>query len=135
MNVWSHPVPAVWRPRSGRFVVRGPDVQEVVLYAWRERPGDDALSLNWALSVEGWARKHGWTLAGLEMHDGHPPCIFCGLGPRGHIPSWNGALCRPTCIMQGCERDTCIQAVVNGYQPACLRHFFEERVMVRGGVR
>lgn len=124
MNVWSHEHPAVWYdPRQTfPFTVRGPGVREQSFLTY------DRCDIH---SVTAWLRRLGIPLGDVAKYDGPAPCIFCARDARAHIPSWYGMLCRPTCIVQGCERDTCVQAVVGGYMPACLHHFFEQRVMVR----
>ena len=109
---------------SEHFVVRGPGIREARFDTIFER-------------VPAWARAQAYlelrgVTPGAIVHvDGGPACIFCERSRADHVPGAFGEHCRPHCVAPWCARPTCVQALVNGYQPACLHHFFEGKLMRR----
>lgn len=122
--IWSHPFPAIWyNPRATYpYIFRGPNMKERMFYKYDEEP--------W-VSVVHHVQEWGLDIDKIAKFDGRPPCIFCGKMFEEHGGELCGQSCRPKCIVQDCERDTCVQAVVNGYLPSCLKHFHEDRIARR----
>lgn len=53
-----------------------------------------------------------------------PPCVACGT--KGYHTGEQCIAGRSTCVRLGCNKKTCVQAMVNGGPPTCLSHYFNE---------
>lgn len=142
----SHSVPAIWRDvslneyeayenglvikrttRYETFVVRGPGIRETTVRDPFRREDDPPL---WAKATA-YLVMRGVASSNIKLFDGAPPCIFCEKYRAEHVEGFFGQHCRPRCHVERCSKVTCIQALVGGYLPACLHHFFEEKRMRR----
>jgi hypothetical protein len=109
------------------FVVRGRGIREKTIHDPFHRENAPPL---WALAAA-YLVMRGIDSADIKLHDGPPPCIFCEKYRDDHVEGFFGEHCRPQCHVPQCSKVTCVQALVGGYLPACLNHFFEGKAMRR----
>jgi hypothetical protein len=139
----SHPVHTIWRFTSTShsegpwdpvtriwmrtphhyeiFTVRGPGIRETRITSTMR---SELLPPAWA-QAQAYLIMRGADKSAIQLMDGQPPCIFCWTYRADHVPGFFGEHCRPSCHIEGCEKVTCVQALVGGFIPACLHHAFE----------
>lgn len=113
--------------RYEKFTVRGLGIRETTIHEPFHRENDPPL---WARATA-YLVMRGIDSADIKLYDGPPPCIFCERYRGEHVDGFFGEHCRPRCHVDRCSKVTCVQALVGGYLPACLHHFFEEKKMRR----
>ena len=132
--IYSAPRATVWYfPRLVYpFTFRGPGQRERSFYTY---DGDDRVS------VVAHLKELGYDPDDVLKLETRPPCIFCGKTLEEHPEGVFGETCRPKCMahlmpnVSRCHKDTCVQALVGGFMPMCLDHFFGDKYMLQVHMR